>query len=141
MPWSTKIGFQIWVYILDFKFVDPMSRSDGGACQMPNLPERRERETLHLFQPPKADQMPIPHQGQYTPRQSANQGTPCKSACSMKWTFLKCPRVSIPNVLQALTLKHKVYLLTNMVQSFHTQGLTQHNVCLFASRITLSCVK
>ena len=29
-----------------------------------NIFAYRERETLHLFQPPRADQMPDPHQGQ-----------------------------------------------------------------------------
>ena len=33
-----------------------------GACEA--VGEREKRETLHLFQPPRADQMPDPRQGQ-----------------------------------------------------------------------------
>ena len=48
-------------------FSDKSSKFPGMAWSYRHHGKLLERETLHLFQPPRADQMPGPHQGQGFP--------------------------------------------------------------------------
>jgi hypothetical protein len=58
-----------------------------------NILLKRGREILHLFQPPRADQMPNSKEGQLcidqTSKQSLmNLATLCRLSCQIKWTVV-----------------------------------------------------